>query len=100
VPTTTIGFYGDAVSFPEPDGAVLVSDGGLATELEARGHDLTDSLWSARLLVDAPEEVMAAHLAFFRAGAQIATTGARIVGGCCRVRPAGIAEIARAVAGR
>jgi len=57
-----------------PDDAVLVSDGGLATELEARGHDLSDSLWSARLLMDAPEEITAAHLAFFRAGAVIATT--------------------------
>ena len=77
MPTTTIGaagFYGDAVSFPEPGGAILVSDGGLATELEARGHDLSDSLWSARLLMDAPDEITAAHLAFFRAGAVIATT--------------------------
>jgi homocysteine S-methyltransferase len=62
------------VSFPGPDGTVLVSDGGLATELEARGHDLSDSLWSARLLRDAPGEITAAHLAFFRAGAAIATT--------------------------
>jgi homocysteine S-methyltransferase len=59
--------------FP-PDGGCLVSDGGLATELEARGHDLSDPLWSARLLLDAPEELMAAHRAFFRAGAQVATT--------------------------
>lgn len=56
------------------DGPVLVSDGGLATELEARGHDLSDALWSARLLADAPEEIVAAHLAYFRAGARIATT--------------------------
>jgi len=62
------------VSFPGPDGTLLVTDGGLATELEARGHDLSDSLWSARLLMDAPEEITAAHQAFFEAGAQIATT--------------------------
>lgn len=31
-------------------------------------------MWSARLLVDSPEEIKAAHLAFFRAGAVIATT--------------------------
>lgn len=53
---------------------VVVLDGGLATELERRGHDLSDDLWSARLLVAEPEEVVAAHLAFFRAGAQVATT--------------------------
>ncbi len=53
---------------------VLISDGGLATELQARGHDLSDALWSARLLVDAPHEIAAVHAAFFGAGAQIATT--------------------------
>jgi homocysteine S-methyltransferase len=35
---------------------------------------LSDSLWSARLLMDAPGEVREAHLAFFRAGAVIATS--------------------------
>jgi homocysteine S-methyltransferase len=62
------------VELPDAGGAVLVSDGGLATELEARGHDLSTALWSARLLVDAPEEIAAVHRAFFRAGAVIATT--------------------------
>ena len=57
-----------------PEGSALIADGGLATELQARGNDLSDALWSARLLVDAPEEVQAAHRAFFRAGAAIATT--------------------------
>ncbi|MFG2002029.1 homocysteine S-methyltransferase [Spirillospora sp. NPDC048911] len=54
-------------------GAVVL-DGGLATQLEAQGHDLSDQLWSARLLDDAPEAIVDAHLAFFRAGAQVATT--------------------------
>jgi len=62
------------VAFAASNNTVLVSDGGLATELEARGHDLSDDLWSARLLFDAPDEIMAAHLAFFQAGAAIATT--------------------------
>ena len=53
---------------------MLISDGGLATELEARGHDLSDPLWSARLLADAPQEIVAVHAAYFRAGAMIATT--------------------------
>ncbi len=60
--------------FAVPHDTVLVTDGGLATELEAHGHDLSDDLWSARLLVDAPEEIVAVHSAFFRAGASIATT--------------------------
>ncbi len=63
------------MGFVVPDDAVLVADGGLATELEARGNDVSGSLWSARLLMDAPEEVRDAHLAFFRAGAVIATSG-------------------------
>ena len=61
------------MSFAVPDDGVLVADGGLATELEARGNDLSDSLWSARLLMDAPDQIRDAHLAFFRAGAVIAT---------------------------
>jgi homocysteine S-methyltransferase len=62
------------VVFAVPHDTVLIADGGLATELEARGHDLSDDLWSARLLVDAPQEIVAVHCAFFRAGASIATT--------------------------
>ena len=72
------------VGFVVPDHTVLVSDGGLATELEARGYVLQDvlpersagvtDLWSARLLIDAPDAIVAAHTAFFRAGAMIATT--------------------------
>jgi homocysteine S-methyltransferase len=62
------------VAFAVPHDTVLITDGGLATELEARGHDLSDDLWSARLLVDAPQEIVAVHCAFFRAGASIATT--------------------------
>lgn len=57
-----------------PGESVLISDGGLATELEARGHDLSDPLWSAKLLSDAPQEIVAVHAGYFRAGAMIATT--------------------------
>ncbi len=52
----------------------VVIDGGLATELEARGHDLSDRLWSARLLVSDPGAIEDVHLAFFRADATVATT--------------------------
>jgi homocysteine S-methyltransferase len=62
------------MGFSVPENTALIADGGLATELEARGHDLSDALWSARLLVDAPQEITAVHAAFFRAGATIATT--------------------------
>jgi homocysteine S-methyltransferase len=52
----------------------VVLDGGLATQLEAQGHRLTDRLWSARLLIDDPEAIVAAHRAYFEAGAEVATT--------------------------
>jgi homocysteine S-methyltransferase len=53
---------------------VIILDGGLATQLEAQGADLSDALWSARLLADAPGEIVAAHVAYYRAGARVATT--------------------------
>ena len=53
---------------------VVVLDGGLSTELEARGHDVSSALWSARLLRDDPAAIVAAHAAFAAAGAQVATT--------------------------
>ena len=52
----------------------VVLDGGMATHLEARGHDLSSHLWSARLVLDDPDAVVAAHRDFFAAGAQVATT--------------------------
>jgi homocysteine S-methyltransferase len=48
---------------------LVVLDGGLASELEARGHDLSDDLWSARLLLDAPEAIADVHTAYLEAGA-------------------------------
>jgi homocysteine S-methyltransferase len=52
----------------------VVLDGGLATQLEAQGHKLNSALWSARLLRDDPDAILQAHLAYFAAGAQVATT--------------------------
>ncbi|GAA4841466.1 homocysteine S-methyltransferase [Kitasatospora terrestris] len=52
----------------------VVLDGGLSNRLEADGHDLSDRLWSARLLMEGPEAVVAAHRAYFEAGAEVAIT--------------------------
>ncbi|MEJ3749561.1 homocysteine S-methyltransferase [Actinomycetes bacterium KLBMP 9797] len=49
-------------------------DGGLATQLAAAGHDLSDHLWSARLLHDHPEAIVDAHAAFLTAGARVVIT--------------------------
>lgn len=53
----------------QKDGRPLIIDGGLATELEARGYDLSGGLWSARLLVDEPEAIRQVHLDYLNAGA-------------------------------
>lgn len=52
----------------------LVLDGGLSNQLGAAGHDLSDELWSARLLADQPEAIAEAHLAYYEAGANVAIT--------------------------
>jgi homocysteine S-methyltransferase len=51
-----------------------VIDGALATELERRGHDLKDELWSAKILLDEPEAIKQVHFDYFRAGADCAIT--------------------------
>ncbi len=50
----------------------VVLDGGLATELERRGADLRDPLWSARVLVEDPDRIREVHAAYFEAGADVA----------------------------
>ena len=57
----------------EEQGVVIV-DGGLATELEERGHDLSDELWSARLLRDDPDAILDVHRAYVEAGADCIIT--------------------------
>ena len=52
----------------------IVLDGGLATELERRGVDLGDALWSARQLVDGPDLIREVHEAYFVAGADVAVS--------------------------
>ena len=52
----------------------VVLDGGMSNQLESAGHDLSDELWSARLLAERPEAIAEAHLAYFEAGASVAIT--------------------------
>jgi len=47
----------------------LILDGGLATHLQAMGHDLSGVLWSAGLLERNPEAIVDAHRAYLEAGA-------------------------------
>jgi homocysteine S-methyltransferase len=59
--------------FLEKQGFVIL-DGALATELERKGANLNDSLWSAKVLIESPELIQQVHLSYFLAGADIATT--------------------------
>ena len=53
---------------------LVILDGALATELERRGADLNDPLWSARCLIEQPGMIQAVHADYFKAGADVATT--------------------------
>ncbi len=52
----------------------LVIDGALATELEQRGYDLKDDLWSAKILLEQPEAIKQLHYDYFKSGADCAIT--------------------------
>lgn len=52
----------------------VLLDGGLASELADRGHDLDDPLWSAKVLLEDPAAIAAVHRDYFAAGADVATT--------------------------
>ena len=52
----------------------VILDGGLATELMARGADLSGGLWSARALLEEPRRVLEVHRAYARAGAEVLST--------------------------
>ncbi len=48
---------------------LIVLDGAMATELERKGCDLNDSLWSAKILMEEPELIKQVHTDYFAAGA-------------------------------
>jgi homocysteine S-methyltransferase len=56
------------------DQGFIVLDGGLATELEARGANLDNPLWSAKLLLDTPRLIEQVGYDYLCAGADIVTT--------------------------
>ena len=53
---------------------VVILDGAMATELERRGADIADPLWSAKILLEAPELIRQVHYDYFAAGADVAIT--------------------------
>ncbi|XP_055309839.1 homocysteine S-methyltransferase-like [Sitodiplosis mosellana] len=53
---------------------LLVIDGAMGTELEVRGCNLNDKLWSAKVLLENPELIYQVHLDYFRVGADFVIT--------------------------
>jgi homocysteine S-methyltransferase len=67
------------VSLPGENRAALleglrVLDGGMASELEYLGARIEGPLWSAHVLEDAPEKIVAVHCAYIAAGADCIET--------------------------
>jgi homocysteine S-methyltransferase len=55
-------------------GAARLLDGGMASEFEFLGADITRPLWSAHVLEDSPESVIAVHRSYLEAGADVLLT--------------------------
>lgn len=53
---------------------VLILDGAFSTELERRGCNLNDPLWSAKIIMENPEAIAAVHEDYFKAGADCVIT--------------------------
>lgn len=53
---------------------ILLLDGAMATELEARGANLQDPLWSAKVLLEQPELIRQVHYDYLTAGADVVIT--------------------------
>jgi homocysteine S-methyltransferase len=53
---------------------IRVLDGGMATELERLGANIDGPLWSAHVLEDAPEKILAVHRSYIAAGADVIET--------------------------
>lgn len=76
--------------FAQPDSSRLrVLDGGMATELERCGCDISGPLWSARVLDEAPDAIRQVHLDYLRAGADCISTASY------QVSSMGYAELSR-----
>jgi len=53
---------------------VIVIDGAFGTELERKGCDINDALWSAKFLMQNPEAIAQVHEDYLKAGADCITT--------------------------
>lgn len=56
------------------EGAPLIIDGGMGTELEKSGVPMNGACWSGMAVLDAPDAVRHVHADFIRAGAEVIIT--------------------------
>lgn len=53
---------------------ILILDGAFSTELEKKGFNLNDSLWSAKVLIESPDAIKEVHKDYLIAGADCIIT--------------------------
>lgn len=58
----------------ELENDIVLLDGGLGRELRFRGVELSETIWSAIALLEAPEILQEIHLDYIKAGADVITT--------------------------
>ena len=56
------------------DYPMIVLDGAFSTELEQKGCDLNDPLWSAKVLIENPDLIAAVHEDYYKSGADCVIT--------------------------
>lgn len=56
------------------DYKILILDGGVGSEVERRGFEVKDKLWSAKALAEQPEILEQVHYDYFKAGADVGIT--------------------------
>lgn len=52
----------------------VIVDGGFSTECEAQGANISDELWSAKLIYENPDLVRTVHSNYYKAGADVCIT--------------------------
>lgn len=72
-------------------GGIVILDGAMGTELEARGVPMHSMTWSAAALMTHPQVVRAAHVDYIRAGAEVIITNT-FSAGRHMLEPAGMGD--------
>jgi homocysteine S-methyltransferase len=53
---------------------LIILDGAMATELEGKGLNLNDELWSAKVLAEQPQAIKEVHYDYYKSGADAGTS--------------------------